>query len=178
MKRLYRMDRMLTVIAIALFYSSPSFAIDEDRASEGFQYSLVSYHEDGFDGASPTAWTGEYGRLADESMTEEESPLDYSLDRKEIILGTSIGLGVAPFYSNHGVFRTSSGPDNSTYIAVGFVIDELAMDEAGTSDSWNDSGFSYGFGMNNSSYNIEYMLSVDEENFDLSAISLGFTTEF
>ena len=174
MKRLYRMDRILTVIAIAFLYSSSSFAVDKNRASEGFQYSLVSYHEDGFDGAKLAAWTGKYGRLPDESMTIE----DRSLNRNVSVPGTSIGLGVAPFYGNYGVFRTSSSPDNSTYIAVGFVIDELAMEETGTSDSWDDNGFSYGFGMNNSSYNIEYMLSVDEENFDLSAISLGFTTEF
>jgi len=171
------MDRILLVIAIAFLYSSSSFAVDEERASEGFQYSLVSYHEDGFDGAKPTAWTGEYARLANTSVTIEES----SLDRKVSVLGTSIGLGVAPFYGNYGVFRTSSSRDNSTYVAVGFVLDELAMDEAGTSGtsySWNDSGISYGFGMNKSSYNIEYMLSVDEENLDLSAISLGFTKEF
>lgn len=168
------MDRILLVIAIAFLYSSSSFAVDEERASEGYQYSLVSYHEDGFDGAKPTAWTGEYGRLTNKSVTIEER----SLDPKVSVLGTSIGLGVAPFYGNYGVFRTSSSRDNSTYVAVGFVLDELAMDEAGTSYSWNDSGISYGFGMNKSSYNIEYMLSVDEENLDLSAVSLGFTKEF
>jgi hypothetical protein len=172
------MDRILLVVAIALLYSSSSFAVNEDRASEGFQYSLASYHEDVFDGAKPTAWKGKYGRLANESMTIEEISLDDSLDRKVSAPGTSIGLGVAPFYGNYGVFRTSSSRDNSTYIAVGFILDELTMDEDGTSGSWDDSGLSYGFGINNSSFNIEYMLSVDEENFDLSAISLGFTTEF
>ena len=178
MKRLYRMDRILTVIAIAFLYSSSSFAVDQERASEGFQYSLVSYHEDVFDGAKPTAWKGKYGRPQNESVTIEERSLDDSLNRKVSVPGTSIGLGVTPFYGNYGVFRASSSYDNSTYIAVGFTLDELTMDEGGTLDSWDDSGFSYGFGINNSSYNIEYMLSVDEENFDLSAISLGFTTEF
>jgi hypothetical protein len=172
------MDRILLVVAIALLYSSSSYAVDGDRAPDGFQYSLVSYHEDVSGWAKPTAWKGKYGRLANESMTIEEIPLDDSVDRKVSVPGTSIGLGVAPFYGNYGVFRTSSSSDNSTYIAVGFILDELTVDEDGTSNSWDDSGFSYGFGINNSSYNIEYMLSVDEENFDLSAISLGFTTEF
>ena len=164
---------------MASLYSSSSFAVDEDRASEGFQYSLVSYHEDIFVGAKPTAWKGKYGRPANASMTIEERSLDDSLDRKVSILGTSFGPGVAPFYGNHSVFRTSSSRDNSTYIAVGFILDELTMDEAGTSASWEvDSGLSYGFGTNYSSFNIEYMLSMDEGNFDLSAISLGLTTEF
>ena len=178
MKRLYRMDRIQLVIAIAFLYSSSSFAVDKNRASEGFQYSLVSYHEDVFDGAKPTAWKGKYGRPANESVTIEERSLDDSLDRKASVLGTSIGPGVAPFYSTYGVFRTSSSHNNSTYVAVGFFLDELATDEAGTSDSLDDGRFSYVFGMNKSSYNIEYMLSVDEGDFDLSAISLGFTTEF
>jgi len=172
------MDRIQLVIAIAFLYSSSSFAADKDRASVEFQYSLVSYHEDGFNGAKPTAWKSKSGQLTNESMAIEDRSLNDSLDRKVSVLETSIGFGVAPFYNTHSVFRTSSSDDNPTYFAVGFIIDELAMDEAGSSDSLDDSLFSYGFGINNSSYNIEYMMSVDERNFDLSAISVGFTSEF
>jgi len=172
------MDRVQLVIAITFLYSSSSFAVDKDRAPEEFQYSLVTYHEDGFNGAKPTAWKGKYGQLTIGSLAIGDISLDDSLDRKASVPGTSIGPGIAPFYGTYGVFRTSNSDDNSTYVAVGFTLDELATDEAGTSDSLDDGGFSYGFGINNSSYNIEYMLSVDEENFDLSAISLGFTTEF
>jgi len=172
------MDRILLVIAIAFLYSSASFAVDEDRVFEGFQYSLVAYDEDGFDGALSTPWNGKYAQLTNESMTIEERSLDGPLDRKVSFAETSIGFGVAPFYDSHGVFRKSSSDDKSTYIAVGFIIDELAMDEAGWSDSRDDSVFSYGFGINNSSYNIEYMMSLDEDNLNLSAISMGFTSAF
>jgi len=168
------MDRIQLVIAITFLYSSSSFALDKDRASLEFQYSQVSYHEDGFNGAKPIAWKGKYGQLTNGSVAIE----DRSFDHKVSVLGTSIGFGVAPFYNTHGVFRTSSSDDKSTYFAVGLIIDELAMDEAGSSDSLDDSLFSYGFGINNSSYNIEYMMSVNERNFDLSAISVGFTSEF
>jgi len=172
------MDKIQIVIAITFLYSSSSFAVDKDRASGGFQYFLVSYHEDGFDGTRPTPWNGKYGQLTNEGVTLEERSLDDPLNRKVSFVETSIGFGVAPFYNTHGVFRTSSSDDKSTYIAVGFIIDELAMDEAGSSDSLDDSVFSYGFGINNSSYKIEYMMSMDEGNFDLSAISVGFTSEF
>ena len=172
------MDRILLVIASAFLYSSSSFAVDEDRASEGFQYSLVTYHEDGFDGAQPTGWKAQYGQLTNQSVAIEERSLANPLDRKVSFLGTSIGFGVAPYYGTHRVFRTSSNDDKSTYIAVGFIMDELASDEAGWSGDRDDSVFSYGFGINNPSYNIEYMMSLDEKDFDLSAISLGFTSEF
>ena len=172
------MDRILLVIASAFLYSSSSFAVDEDLASEGFQYSLVSYHEDGFDRAQPTGWKGQYGQLANQTVTIEEGSLDDPLDRNASLMETSIGFGAAPFYGTHGVFRTGSSDDKSTYIAVGFTIDELAENEDGWSDSRDDSVFSYGFGVNNSSYNIEYMMSLDEEDFDFSAISLAFSSEF
>jgi hypothetical protein len=172
------MERILLVVAIAFLYSSASLAADEDRASGGFQYTLVNYHEDVFDGATPTVWVGKYGQLTNENVTIEEKSLNDSQDRIRSVLGTSIGLGIAPFYGTYGVFRTSTNLDKSTYVAVGFILDELTMDEADTSDSWDDSGFSYGFGISNSSFNIEYMMSVDEENYDISAISLGFISEF
>lgn len=172
------MDRILLVIASAFLYSASSFAVDEDLASWGFQYSLVTYHEGGFDGGQPTGWKAQYGQLTNQSVTIEERSLDDPLDRKVSFLGSSIGFGVGPFYGMRGVFRTSSSDDKSTYIAVGFMMDELAVDEAGWSDSRDDSVFSYGFGVNNSSYNIEYMMSLDEEDFDFSAISLAFSSEF
>ena len=172
------MDKILLVIAITFLYSSSSFAVEEDRYSEGFQYSLVSYHKDGFDGTRPTPWNGKYGQLTNESVTLEERSLDDPLNRKVSFLGSSIGFEVSPFYGTNGVFRTSSSDDKSTYIAVGFMMDELAVDEAGWSDSKDDSVFSYGFGINNPSYNIEYMMSLDEEDFDFSTISLAFTSEF
>ena len=172
------MDRILLFIASAFLYSSSSFAVDGDLASEGFQYSLVSYHEDGFDRAQPTGWKDQYGPLANQSVTIEEGSLDDPLDRKVSFTETSIGFGAAPFYGTHGVFRTSRSDDESTYLAVGFTIDELAENEAGWSDIRDDSLFAYGFGVNNSSYNIEYMMSLDEKDFDFSAISMGFTTAF
>lgn len=172
------MDRILLVVASAFLYSSSSFALDQDPAPEGFQYSLASYHEDGSNGSKLTAWKGKYGQLTSAPVIIEERSLDYSLARIESVPGAGIGLGVAPFYGTHGVFRTSSNEDKYTYIAVGFTIDEMAAEEAGRFDSRDDSVFAYGFGIKNSSYNIEYMMSLDENSFDFSAISLGFTSAF
>ena len=162
----------------AYLYSSPSLAADEAQASGGFQHTLASYHEDGFDGAKPIAWVGKYGQLTNENVTIEESSVDASLDRRSSALGAGIGMGVTPLFDTYGVFRTSSNHDNSTYVALGFISDELTMDEAGTSDSRDDSGFSYGFGVNNSSSNFEYMMSVDQDNYEVSAIGMRFISEF
>lgn len=178
MKRLYQMEKILFLVAIALLYSPSSLAADEDRTSATFQPILVTYHEDGFDGAKQTAWIGKYGPLTNENVVIKERSVDDSLDRISSALGTNIGQGVAPLFGTYGVFRTSSNHDGSTYVAMGFILDELTLDEAGRSDSRDDKGLSYGFGIDNSSFNIEYMMYLDEENYDVSAISLGFVLDF
>jgi hypothetical protein len=158
-------------------YSSPSLAADEDRASGAFQYTVISYYEDGVDGAKPGAWVGNYGQLANENVALEEKSVNDSLDSNSAS-GTGIGMGVTPLFDTYGVIRASSSHDKSTYLALGFISDGLTMDEDDTSDSRDESAFSYGFGVNSSSSNFEYMMSLDQENRDVTAIGMRFTSEF
>jgi hypothetical protein len=160
------------------FYSSPSLVAGEDRAPEGFQYTLASYHEDEFDGAKSTAWMGKDGQLVNENVTIEERSVDDWLSHRSSAQGTEFGLGVTPLFGSYGVVRAGGSSNKSTYVALGFIADELTMDETGTSNSRDDNSFSYGFGVNNSSSNFEYMMSVDQENHDVSAIGIRFTSEF
>ena len=146
-------------------------------ASEEFVHTSARYHEDGFDGAKPIARVGEYLQLTNEDVTSEEKSVDDWLTSRSSTPGTSVGLGAAPLFDTYGVIRTS-GSHKSKYVALGFISDELTMDETGTSDSRDESGLSYGFGVNKSSSNFEYMMSVDQENYDVSAIGMRFTSEF
>ena len=63
-------------------------------------------------------------------------------------------------------------------LTTSITVDELFMDEDDSLESRSDSEFSYGFGVNNSSYNIEYMMYMDEENYGVTAFSVGFISEF
>ncbi len=172
------MYKFLLIIASAFLYSAPSFAVEESPAFEGTLYPVAAYHEDQFYRAGPTAWNGHDRLYGNEWVKIEAEALHYSLDREAGAWETSIGMGLAPYYTGHGVFRTRSSGDEATYIAIGFVLDELIDEETSISDSRSDSALSYGFGVNRSSYNIEYMMSLDEEDFDLSTVSVGFSTEF
>jgi hypothetical protein len=162
------MDRILLVVAIAFLYSSTSLAADEDRVYEGLQYTLATYHEDGYDAAKPAAWTGKYSLFTNENVP---------MDRGQSDTGTGIGFGVAPLFGTYGVYRTSNR-NRSTYLALGFTVDAMTTDEAGTSDIRGDNGLSYGIGISKPSFNIEYMMSMDEGNYKISAIGLGFISEF
>ena len=172
------MGRILSIAAIALLYSSSSWAADEDRAVNGFHSNLISYSEDGYDEKTPVSWVGQYGLLTNSNLTPKEKSIHVSLDRNRSDMGTYIGPGVAPLFGTYGVLRTSGNQVGSSYFALGFNLDELTRDEADTSYSWDDGDISFGFGANNSSSNIEYMMHVNEENYEISAISLGYVSTF
>ena len=172
------MSRIPIIVVIALFYSSSSLAVGEGPASDRFQYTPATYHVDGFGGAKANAWVSLYEQFKNENTTIEEIKIEESLESRESALGTSIGLEVAPLFGTYGVFRTSITNDKSTYVAIGITADELFREEADSFESRNDSEFSYGFGVNNSSYNIEYMMYMDEDNSGVAAFSVGFISEF
>jgi hypothetical protein len=158
-------------------HSSPSLAAAEDQASGAFQYTLVSFLEDELDRAKPGARVDNYGQLKDENVVLEEKLVDNSLASSSTP-GTGIGMGVTPLFDTYGVIRASSSHDKSTYLALGFISDEFTMNEADTSDSRDKNAFSYGFGVNSSSSNFEYMMSVDQEDNGVSAVGMRFTSEF
>jgi hypothetical protein len=162
----------------AYLYSSTSSAVDAGQASREFQHTLVSYHENGLNGAKPIVWVGEYRELTSENLAIEERSVNDFLHRKRSAVETGIGMGVIPLFDTYGVFRTSSNNDQSTYVVLGFTSDELATDETGTLNSTSDSGLSYGFGVNKSSFNFEYMMSMDDESYEVSAVGLRLTSEF
>jgi hypothetical protein len=172
------MSRIPIVVVIALFYSTSSLAVGEDPASDRFQYTPATYHVDGFGETKANAWVSLYAQFKNENTTIEEIKIAESLEGRKSALGTGIGLEVAPLFGTYGVFRTSITNDQSTYVAIGITADELFMDEADSLESRNNSEFSYGFGVNNSSYNIEYMMYMDEENSGVAAFSVGFISEF
>jgi hypothetical protein len=172
------MDRILFVAAIALLYSSPSMAVGEARVANRIQNNLTTYHEDGYDEKKPISWVGKSEQLTNVNLTTEEKPINDSPDRNRNDMETHIDPEVSPLFGTYSVFRTSGKQDGSSYVALGFNFDELTRDEAETSYSSDESDLSFGFGVNNSSFNIEYMMYVNEENYEISAISLGFISAF
>ena len=161
----------------AYLHSSPSLAADEDQDSGAFQFTLISFLEDELDREKSDAWMDNSGQRKDENVVLEEKSVDDSLDSSSTP-GMGAGMGVTPLFDTYGVIRASSSHDKSTYLALGFISDELTMDEADTSDSRDKNELSYGFGVNSSSSNFEYMMSVDQENDGVSAVGMKFTSEF
>ena len=172
------MDKILFIVAIALLYSSSSLAADEGRATDGFQHNLITYHKDGSNEKKPTLWLGRYGELTNLDLTIEEKLISDALARNRSAMETYIGPGVAPLFGTYSIVRTNGKQDGSSYVALGVNLDELTRDQADTSYSSNDRDLSLGFGVNNMFSNIEYMMYVNEDNYEISAISLGYISKF
>jgi hypothetical protein len=172
------MDRILFVAVIAFLYSSSSMAADEARVTNRIQNNLITYHEDGYDEKKPISWAGKYEQLTNVNLTTEEKSINDSPDRNRSDMETYIGPEVSPLFGTYSVFRTCGKQDGSSYLALGFNFDESTRDEAETSYNSDERDLSFGFGVNNSSFNIEYMMYVNEENYEITAISLGLISAF
>lgn len=171
--------RILTGLigSVMLLASGSIFA--SNGAPEVSQYSLGDYHDDGLFGTRPAVWMGTYGQLENESVPVEEGRVSDTLSHKRIAPATGIGVGVAPLFDTHGVLRTGSSQNQSTYLALGYnIMNDLAIEEAGAQESRNENAFSYGIGVNNPTLDVEYMMSVNDENNGVSAVGVGLTSRF
>ena len=167
---MFNMKKILLVITFAFFYSSISLAASEGDTYGGLQYGLVTYSEDGFPDAEPTALVGRYGKFVKDNVAVE-GRFGIGL-QDDTVLG--IDVEVDTFFGVYGVFHVSSNSDTSLYGVLGFTKGEVTASVPGFSFSQDDSGLSYGFGVDINSFNIEYMLYLDETDYDVSAISFGF----
>ena len=170
----FNMKKILLVITFAFFHSSISLAASEGDTYGGFQYGLLTYSEDGFPDLEPTALAGRYGQFVNDNISVEGR---FGIGMQDdTALGVSIELDT--FYGVYGVAHASSNSDVSFYGVFGFTKGKLTASIPGFSISDSDSGLSYGFGVDFNSFNIEYMLYLDEDFYDISAISFGYKSYF
>jgi len=94
----------------------------------------------------------------------------------DTVLGVDVEIDT--FFGVYGVFHISSNSDTSFYGVLGFTKGELTASVPGFSITEDDSGLSYGFGVDIKSFNIEYMLYLDEDFYEVSAISFGYNSYF
>jgi len=172
------MEKILLVVTLAFLYSPISLAASEGNSYGGFQYALVTYEEDGFDDIEPTALVGRYGQFVSDNVAIE-GRLGIGLQDDSIdVLGVDVDLEIDHLLGVYGVFHATSNSDTSVYGVLGFTQGELSVDVLGETFTDDDSGLSYGFGVNIQSFNIEYMMYLDEDDYEVSAISLGYIANF
>ena len=172
------MKTIIAVIGVALFYVTPLHAEGKDTNYWGAQYALVTYDEKGIDEFEPTALVFRLGRFITDNISVE-GRLGFGLQDDDVDIGAiNAEVEVDKLYGFYGVFHTSGSDDTNVYGVLGFTKGELEATVLGETFEGDDSGLSYGIGANFRGFNIEYMSYLDEDDYDVTAISLGYRRMF
>ena len=177
------MNAKYWLIGIVFLMGSPVYAAGEGTNYFGVGYALVTYDEEGFDDAEPTALGVKVGHFLNDNVAIE-GRIGFGLQDDEVevdlgFLGTvDVEIEVENLFGIYAAVHSSSSSDTSFYGIFGFSQGELEASALGIDVSEDESGFSYGFGLNIKKFNIEYMSYLDEDDFEVTAISLGFVNEF
>ena len=168
------MKKILSIIVLACFFSPSSYAAAEGDSYFGLQYALVTYDEDGFPDAQPTALVLRYGQFVNNSISVE-GRLGIGLQDDTVnFLNTDVDIEVDSVFGVYGLFHAGSSDNVALYGVLGFTKGKLTASIPGDSISESDSGLSFGVGVDIQSFNIEYMLYLDEDFYSVSALSLGY----
>lgn len=167
------MKKSLMLLLPLAVFSFPALAAEGDTYAV-VQYALVTYDEDGVDEVEPTALVFKYGQFVNENVAIE-GRFGIGLQEDDVsVFGLDVDVEVESIIGVYGVFHSSSSSDNVFYGVVGYTRGELEVSIDGSSDSDSETDFSLGFGANFGAFNVEYMLYLDESDFDATAISLGY----
>ena len=168
------MKKILLVIALAFFYNSPSFAAGQGESYGGLQYAIVEVDFDGIGDVEPTALVGKLGHFFNDNIAIE-GRLGIGLQDDDIF---GVDVEIDSLFGVYGVFHASSSSETTFYGVLGYTDAEAEFSGPGGSAEGDESSFSFGFGVNISGLNIEYMSYIDEDDTDATAISIGYVTRF
>lgn len=147
----------------------------------GFSYASAAYEQDGFEEVNPTAIIIKYGGIINKHVSIE-GRIGAGLQEDSLtILGFDVDVEIDSFVGVYGVFHTSSSSNIMFYGILGITRGEATVSTnalGGLSIGGDDSGPSFGIGIDISGLNFEYMNYLSENDYELSAIGIGYTTRF
>ena len=111
------------------------------------------------------------------SRAREVDRLFQSSEASSDSLQHKIGMGSAPLFEAHSVYRASSD-DDAPYFIVGYATEEMLPEGHDSTDTAAEDGFAYGFGIKDGDSSVEYMMSVDQDNLTTEAIGIRFNSRF
>jgi len=146
----------------------------------GLQFAQVTYEEQGFDDVVPTALIGRFGTRVNDYVAAE-GRLGFGLQEDSLDIrgiDADIDLEVEYLVGVYGILQSRPQSGFSVYGILGVSQVELKASLQGIPDSNVDSGLSYGIGANYRWFSLEYISYLDEDDYELTALSLGFLVEF
>jgi hypothetical protein len=144
----------------------------------GFQVAQVTY-EDDFTGkeAEPSALVLRIGGYL-EGGTAIEARLGFGLDGYGDTVdvgGVDVDVDVENFFGLYGLYHIGWGSNASLYGLLGITNGEIKISGLSTD---RDTGLSYGIGLNIAKINFEFVHYIHTDDYDVTAISIGYVSKF
>ena len=93
-------------------------------------------------------------------------------------LGVEYDFDVEPFLGLYGLYHIGWGSNASLYGLAGLTIGEVQVSSLGVSTDNGGTNLSVGIGLNIAGFNFEFTQYFHDNNFDVTAISFGFVSNF
>lgn len=176
------------ITTVAILYSSVSIAAGEKDRYLGFNYSLVEYQDDAIesDEVETTAVIGRWGKFFNNNLSVE-GRLGEGFQSDRLLARTDKGddfnleLDVEVDYllGVYGLLHSNRQSDISYYGILGYTqIKLIGESDSNISVVEDEGGLSYGFGVDIYTFNLEIIQYLDQDDFDIFGLSIGFTVDF
>lgn len=177
--------RRTTIALLTTLASTTALADTAGETYVGGQFAQITYDEDGFSEAEPTAIIGRLGYFFADHFAME-TRLGFGLGDDSInAYGYDIDVEVDTMIGFYGLGNLPLNDMFSVYALAGLTRGELTAKADGynASATADDSGFSYGAGVqarfNQSvSAHLEYMSYLDESDYSVSGLAAGINFHF
>ena len=165
--------KLLLLWLLSLVPINPLFAAEHHYW--GISYALTTLGaSSNAEEAAPTAILGKLGQRLDDRYAVEGR---FGLG----VLDDSVSAVDVSIDSLMGVYLLRYLPMNNTaslYGILGYTQAEVTTSPVGPSQSTRKNGVSFGIGADLGSINIEFIQYLDENDFDINAVSVGYTAKF
>jgi opacity protein-like surface antigen len=177
--------KKLVIITGILFSSSTMVFADDNSGYFGSGYHLGKYEESGVPDAEPSALKIEVGKYLTPNIAIEGQFLFGMGDDTVQIEGVDVDLELKNAISIFVKGDIDLGEKANLYGLIGFTKGKLeaTIDENNVSVSEDDSGLSYGFGIEGEvgsgiSLSSEYIVYLSEDDYDYSGFNFGISKMF
>ena len=172
------MNRLPIIAAVVILYSPIASAANQGPSYAEFPHTLVSYSENQFQVLKPAPLSTGYQAISQGDTVDDNFRAESAANVRTGKSDVDVNINVDQLYGTYSVFQARSDSNASTYLAVGFTLEEFTEDNPDITHDKEGMGLSYGFGVTQEAFKVEYMMYMDENNLDISTIGLGLVSQF
>jgi hypothetical protein len=173
------MLRKILILSFLMgFFITNVQAAGEETLYMGIQAAQVTY-EDNLIEAKPPALVLRFGGYVDEVAIEARVGLGLQGYGDTVnYLGIDYEFNVESLLGLYGLYSVGWGSNASFYGIMGVTTGELSVSAPGVTSDDSDTNLSYGVGFNLAGFNAEFMHYFHDTDYDVTAISFGYVSQF